>query len=445
METPTPSANQQQSYETDFPDWTSHTDAWAFLQSLNPKYKSRYLTRQRAQGGSSTGYLFGRRQDSDFIFDDDKISKYHCAIHMESGWDSDDESGISIYLEDFSTNGTFVNGKPIKHVYRIIMPPNFEVVKFHTLYRMGKQLGKGNFATVYKAYDRTELIEGSQPRYVAVKCIKKSKLERKPRLLPSIIQEIGILMSLKAHPFVIQIEKVFDEPKNIYMVLEYVNGGDLFDLVSNNGCLTEDQSRFIFFQLFSGIKFLHERHVIHRDLKPENVLVVDAFKLQVKITDFGLAKVTSAKRTMLDSQCGTPNYVAPEILHPTGLRSYGKECDLWSLGVMLYICLCGFPPFNADIAPPSLKEQILRGLYTYPAKYWDDISEEAKDLVDRLLTVDPKSRINVDEAREHVWMLNDIEGLRCRLQDLPEDAVDLLRQYEMLASLGPTQITFTQS
>ncbi|CAO3588959.1 unnamed protein product [Absidia cylindrospora] len=391
---------------------------------------------------------------------------------MERGCDSNKESGISIYLEDISSNGTFVNGNCVgtrervllrsgdriqlyrrdcfaeddkRHTfYRVILPPNFEVAEFHSTYRVGKPLGKGNFATVYKAYNRVEAHEGSQPRYVAVKSIKKSKIDKKPRLLPSIIQEIGILMSLEAHPCVIKIEKVFDEPKYIYLVLEYVRGGDLFDLVSSNVCLSEEQTRFIFFQLFAGIKFLHDRQVVHRDLKPENVLVVDPVKLQIKITDFGLAKTTSAKQQNLDSQCGTPNYVAPEILDPAGLRNYNKSCDLWSLGVILYICLCGFPPFNDDMAPPSMKEQIRGGIYSYPAKYWDHISTEAKDLIDRLLTVDPSSRINVEDARMHPWMIMDLEDLRSRVQGLDDAALELLQHYETNPSVPQTQLINTQ-
>ncbi|SAL99556.1 hypothetical protein [Absidia glauca] len=375
--TPSTTGKQNAKHELDVPDWHTHTDAWAFLQSLNPEYPSQYLTRQTSDGKSSTAYLFGRWPDCDFIFKQSEISKKHCAIYMERGCNANQESGLSIYLKDLSSNGTFVNGVSVGHMnrallrtgdriqlyrrdcfddedirhsfYRILLPPNFEVTEFHSAYRVGRVLGKGSFASVYKASSRHETPEGSQPRFVAVKAIRKSRCSQKPRLLPSVIQEIGILMSLEAHPCVIKIERVFDEPKHIYLVLEYVSGGDLFDLVARNGGLCESDTRFIFFQLFAGIKFLHERQIAHRDLKPENVLVVDVEKLQVKITDFGLAKTTSTKQSVLDSQCGTPNYVAPEILDPTGLRSYTKSCDLWSLGVILYICLSGMPPFSGKL------------------------------------------------------------------------------------------------
>ncbi|KAI8342863.1 kinase-like domain-containing protein [Chlamydoabsidia padenii] len=465
----TPSTTTPSTYEPDIPDWQTHTDAWAFLQSLNPQYKSQYLTRQGSVGKSSTGYVFGRWPACDFIFTQNEISKKHCAIHMERGCNANQESGLSIYLEDFSSNGTFVNGVcvgPMNRVllragdriqlyrrdhydddderhsfYRILLPPDFEVEEFHQTYLVGSRLGKGNFATVYKAKLRNEvLVEGSQPRYVAVKSIKKSKLDRKPRLLPSVIQEIGILMSLEAHPCVIKIEKVFDEPNHIYLVLEYVSGGDLFDLVAKKG-LTESETRFIFFQLFAGIKFLHERQVAHRDMKPENVLVANANKLQIKITDFGLAKTTSTKKKVLDSQCGTPNYVAPEILDPTGLRAYTKSCDLWSLGVILYICLCGMPPFSEEMTLPGMKERIRNGIYSYDHRCWDSVSDEAKDLIDRLLTVDPNQRIDVENARTHKWFRDGLEDLRDRVQALDEGSQELLQYYESMPSVPMTQLT----
>ncbi|KAI9315967.1 kinase-like domain-containing protein [Dichotomocladium elegans] len=377
----------------DLPDWDKHPTAWGYLQALVPKYKSGYLDRQSSTSSERTGYLIGRKANCDFV----QISKQHCVIYIETGNDGRNK-GICIYLEDLSSNGTYVNGKMVG-LYRIMMPPRFEVGTFHEDYRIGDLLGRGHFANVLRAVNK------STGRVTAVKVINKSKFSSRPKMLPSIIQEIGILMSLEAHPCVIQIEGVYNEPKYIYLVLEYVRGGELFDYVVKRRSLTETETRFVFFQLFTAIQYLHNRGVVHRDLKPENVLLVSKDTLHIKVTDFGLAKIKS-NSSKLQSQCGTPNYVAPEVLDPTHFRAYGKECDLWSLGVMLYICLCGFPPFNGntEYAPPSMKDQIRIGRFDFPSPYWDDISDDAKDLIKNLLTVNPLKRITPEKALEHPWM-----------------------------------------
>lgn len=155
------------------------------------------------------------------------------------------------------------------------------------------------------------------------------------------------------------------------------------------------------------------------------VILANASKLHIKVSDFGLAK-TKDRDQAFDSQCGTPNYgkvlqhgtqisrrnqrthiisiVAPEVLDPTEVRGYGTQCDLWSLGVMLYICLCGYPPFSDDNGPPSMKSQIKMGKYSFGSPYWDNISSEARDMIKLLLEVDPEARMTASEALDHHWM-----------------------------------------
>ncbi|KAI8060174.1 kinase-like domain-containing protein [Gongronella butleri] len=466
---------QQQNgkFECTLPSWDENPDAWAFLQSLSPRYKSHYLTRQGAEE-IRTGYLFGRADECDFRFQRLEISARHCHIYlvMNGRPSMDQHSGhyhrreFSVYLEDLSTNGTFVNGEKIgrehrvllnsgdriqlyrrnmldddnpHHLfYRIIFPPKFEAKAFNEVFRMRDKLGEGNFATVFQAYPRREMaVPEAERSYVAVKALNKSKFARKPRLLRSLVQEISILMSLEAHPNVIKIDKVFDEAKHIFVVLEYAKDKDLFEFVTERKFLSEEETRFIFYQLFAGTQFLHHRNIVHRDLKPENVLMVDKSRLHVKITDFGLAK-TVYRSELLDSQCGTPNYVAPEVLDPTGIRGYSKPCDVWSLGVMLYICLCGFPPFS-DEGSPSLREQIKRGLYTYPRNSpWDFVHEEARNLIDVILTVDPTQRITLDNCQSHPWMHQDRDLLESRVGNLGEASAKLIEKY-LHSSLNCTQ------
>ncbi|KAJ8660352.1 hypothetical protein O0I10_003809 [Lichtheimia ornata] len=415
------------------PVWEDHPRAWGYLQSLVDTCQSGYLDRDTYDDKGRTGYMLGRADNCDFICKSrPEVSKNHCCIYMESG-NNGRQKGINVYLEDMSSNGTFVNGQRVasddrrrilrsgdyiqlyrkekmpsddpRHMfYRIILPPQFEVNTFHEDYHVGEVMGRGHFATVFKAQHK------ESEREVAVKLINKKKFQSRPKMLLSTIQEMGVLMALEAHPCVIQIEKVYNEPKYIYLVLEFVSDGELFEYVVQEKSLSERATRFLFLQLFSAIRFLHNKNIVHRDLKPENVLIVDKEKLHVKVTDFGLAKIKPTDEK-LQSQCGTPNYVAPEVLNPTSIRSYGKECDMWSLGVMLYICLCGFPPFNEEFEPPSMKDQIRLGLYDFPPQYWDGISDEAKDLIRGLLTVDPRKRLTAEAALRHPWMAQDSEGL----------------------------------
>ncbi len=150
----------------------------------------------------------------------------------------------------------------------------------------------------------------------------------------------------------------------------------------------------------------HDRNIVHRDIKPENILLTDK-NLHIKIADFGLAKIIG-EESFTTTLCGTPSYVAPEILKDTKHRRYTRAVDVWSLGVVLYICLCGFPPFSDELwtreNPYGLSEQIKNGRFDYPSPYWDSVGDEALDLIDAMLTVDAEQRPTIEECLEHPWM-----------------------------------------
>ncbi|CEP12009.1 hypothetical protein [Parasitella parasitica] len=452
-------------FELEMPDWSANTKAWAFLQSQNPKYPNVYLVKKELNGQERTGYLLGRQPDSDIRFEQSEISKRHCLIYMETG-SNGKAKGIRIFLEDLSFNGTWVNGTLVgvknrvmlrnrdeiqlfrrssyaendlrQKFYRVLFPPIYEAHICDHEYEIRRLLGRGNFASVHHAIHR------GTGAVAAIKVLNKNRFAQKPRMIQAIIQEVGIMMSLRKHPLVVNIDRVFNEQHKIYLVLEYVPGGELFDYVSTNKTIDEDSTRFIFWQLFMAIKYLHDNNIAHRDLKPENVLLADREKLHIKITDFGLAK-TEHRDQSFGSQCGTPNYVAPEILNAPDSRGYDKQCDLWSLGVMLYICLCGFPPFSEENAPPSMKAQIKMGKYTFPSPYWDNISELAKNLIRSLLTVDPIERLNVREALLHEWMHQNREDLKARQNRLGEAVLADILQSEQTVDVTPTQVLMTQS
>jgi len=193
----------------------------------------------------------------------------------------------------------------------------------------------------------------------------------------------------------------------------------------------------------------HERNIVHRDIKPENILVIDK-ELNVKIADFGLAKIIG-EESFTTTLCGTPSYVAPEILEQSNRRRYTRAVDIWSLGVVLYICLCGFPPFSDELYsadnPYTLSQQIKMGRFDYPSPYWDSVGDPALDLIDRMLTVDVEKRITVEECLEHPWttqrtisLTDSTDGLTGALSNLDFTRRKPQRERTLLSSINDVKI-----
>jgi len=182
--------------------------------------------------------------------------------------------------------------------------------------------------------------------------------------------------------------------------MELVTGGELFDRIVEKGSYSEEDAKELVRKIVSAVEYLHSKGIAHRDLKPENLLVKSLENdTEVKIADFGLSKIIDQEK-MMQTACGTPGYVAPEVLQAEG---YGEEVDMWSIGVITYILLCGFPPFYSE-SVPEVFEQIMKAEYDYPAEYWDDISDDAKDFINHLLVVDVKKRLTAKKALEHAWL-----------------------------------------
>jgi len=230
----------------------------------------------------------------------------------------------------------------------------------------------------------------------AIKCIEKHEVDTS-----RLDTEVEILTQVD-HPHIISLKEVFDSPDTLYLVIELVSGGELFDKITEIGAYSEKTAAQLVYNICSAVHYLHERNIAHRDLKPTNLLLKSPDDLtNVKIADFGLSKIVG-DNTMMQTACGTPIYVAPEVLSG---EAYEKEVDMWSIGVITYILLCGFPPFFDDGSNMAqLFDQILNGEYDYPDEYWEDISDEAKDLIDNLLMVEPDERFTAKEAMEHPWL-----------------------------------------
>uniref|UniRef100_A0A2K5Q656 Checkpoint kinase 2 n=1 Tax=Cebus imitator TaxID=2715852 RepID=A0A2K5Q656_CEBIM len=279
-------------------------------------------------------------------------------------------------------------------------------------YIMSKTLGSGACGEVKLAFERKTC------KKVAIKIISKRKFaigsEREADPALNVETEIEILKKLN-HPCIIKIKNFFDA-EDYYLVLELMEGGELFDKVVGNKRLKEATCKLYFYQMLLAVQYLHENGIIHRDLKPENVLLSSQEEdCLIKITDFGHSKIlgeTSLMRTL----CGTPTYLAPEVLVSVGTAGYNRAVDCWSLGVILFICLSGYPPFSEHRTQVSLKDQITSGKYNFIPEVWTEVSEEALDLVKKLLVVDPKARFTTEEALRHPWLQD--EDMKRKFQHL---------------------------
>ena len=201
------------------------------------------------------------------------------------------------------------------------------------------------------------------------------------------------------HPNIVRLIDFYDEPSQYLIAMEYLEGGELFDRIVKKAYYNEKEARDLAQIFLSAVKYMHDRNVVHRDLKPENLLLKSqSDDADVKIADFGFA--TIAEADTLTEQCGTPGYVAPEIL---GHKKYGKAVDMWSVGVITYILLGGYPPFHDD-NQRQLFKKIQAAKYEFHPDFWGGVSDEAKDLISKLLVLDVSARLTVDQALSHAWI-----------------------------------------
>jgi len=252
-------------------------------------------------------------------------------------------------------------------------------------YILGKNLGIGAFGKVKLA---THVVTEHK---VAVKILNKAKIKQLG-MEEKVQREINIL-HLCTHPHIIRLYEVIDTPTDIFLVNEYVSGGELFDYIVSKGRLSSDEARNFFHQIVSGVEYCHFQKIVHRDLKPENLLLDS--NSNIKIADFGLSNLMR-DGDFLRTSCGSPNYAAPEVI--SGHLYAGPEVDVWSCGVILYALLCGSLPFD-DESIPNLFKKIKSGMYSLPSH----LSQLARNLIPRMLEVDPMKRITIPEIRLHPW------------------------------------------
>lgn len=375
--------------------------------------------------------------------DDKRVSAEHCRI-----WRVDEASGndATFIIQDNSSNGTFLNGTKLekgkqyplhsgdelslvvnscqrKHlgtrsrlccafVLRVLGVERKSVLrdagnmveeKYDLL---SKVLGSGAFSQVLMCKSR------SSGASMALKVVDKKKFLqfRKTRQTELTVESEREVMERIEHPNIVRLHETFDTKNSFYLVMEFLAGGDLLQRILDHGIYSTGATRRLFCDVLNGIQCLHDNGIAHRDIKPENILLTSTDEDgTAKIADMGLAKDFpdyASVQMQRATVCGTPHYFAPEMVLAAegGLASYGKAVDMWAAGVVLYIMLCGFPPFDEE----NLYDQIASGRYDFDAEQWLSVSAIARDLVEKLMQVNADERWTISKALCHPWLESDL-------------------------------------
>ncbi|KAI8809109.1 kinase-like domain-containing protein [Cladochytrium replicatum] len=303
-------------------------------------------------------------------------------------------------------------------------------------YRTGRTLGQGSYATVKEA------VHVKTGERVAVKVISKKLMTGREHMIQN---EIEILRRVsKGHPNIVTLHDYFATPNNLYLVMDLCTGGELFDRIVEKGSFYEKDAAHIVRIVCDAVAYLHDQNIVHRDIKPENLLFRerDSFD-DIVIADFGLSKIMDPETyDGLMTTCGTPGYMAPEVIRKTG---HGKSVDMWSIGVLAYFLLCGYMPFDAQSQADEL-QNILNGNYKFePIDFWYDVSDAAKEFISKLLIVDPKVRMSAHQALQHPWLQADDHGGRDLLLSAQRNfsarqrfrrAVDMVRAVQRVSHIS---------
>lgn len=287
-------------------------------------------------------------------------------------------------------------------------------------YILGEEVGRGSFGVVRSAVNKTT------KERVAVKIMAKSRDSKKIEIEKNrVYHEVNIMKTLR-HKNIVQQIDFFEDDRNYYSVLEFIEGGELFDRIAAKQFYNENDARNVVHDVLSAMQYCHSKNIAHRDLKPANLLVLSREDdSHVKIADFGLAKEYDA-HNILKTQCGTPAFVAPEIISRES--HYDSECDMWAIGVVTYVLLAGFLPFQDDNIR-NLFKKIRKGEFTFPPDAFDAVSDSVKDFIRDLLVVDPKARLTAAQALDHAWMKVSSEYL---------SSIDLMKSINNLSEFRST-------
>ncbi|NWV24039.1 KS6A3 kinase, partial [Origma solitaria] len=278
-------------------------------------------------------------------------------------------------------------------VHSIVQQLHRNSIQFTDGYEVKEDIGVGSYSICKRCIHKASNME------YAVKIIDKSK--RDPT------EEIEILLRYGQHPNIITLKDVYDDGKYVYVVTELMKGGELLDKILRQKFFSEREASAVLFTITKTVEYLHTQGVVHRDLKPSNILYVDESgnPESIRICDFGFAKQLRAENGLLMTPCYTANFVAPEVLKRQG---YDAACDIWSLGVLLYTMLTGYTPFanGPDDTPEEILARIGSGKFSLSGGYWNSVSDTAKDLVSKMLHVDPHQRLTAAQVLSHPWIVH---------------------------------------
>uniref|UniRef100_A0A0G4HAB5 Calcium-dependent protein kinase 1 n=1 Tax=Chromera velia CCMP2878 TaxID=1169474 RepID=A0A0G4HAB5_9ALVE len=265
--------------------------------------------------------------------------------------------------------------------------------KLSDRYKLLSKIGDGAFGFVRKAVQKdTGIVR-------AIKTIDKRTVEKGDEK-EKLFAEVQVLRKLD-HPNIMKLFEFYEDSKYYHLVMELYTGGELFDKIIKENRLDEPTAAMYLKQVLSGITYCHKHNIVHRDLKPENLLLESADPgAMIKIIDFGTSRVFSTEGgRKMHQKLGTPYYVAPEVLR----KRYDEKCDVWSCGVILYILLCGSPPFGGQ-SDNEILQKVLVGKYRMDGPEWKNVDRRAKDLIKQMLTYDPEKRISAEAALQHPWI-----------------------------------------
>lgn len=319
-----------------------------------------------------------------------------------------------------------------EHKARILKMSDISLETITKRYTLGAELGRGRFSVVKSA---TQKSDGGT---YAVKVVENSSLSDEENL-EALETEVAILRQLQ-HPHIVALKEVVTTDSDTYIVMELLSGGELFNRIVDLGPFVEATAADMFAQVCCAMEHLHSAQIVHRDIKPENILYTEEGGTSVKVIDFGYAGVWSPEKP-LTGLCGTPDYVAPEVLtwyddEDRG-KEYGKGSDVWSMGVLLYVILSGCSPFSAD-EEEALLAQVAEAKYEFYENEWKSVSEDAKDLIRKMLVVDPEVRLSLEGVMSHPFLAEAVGRCRANLDDAAAAAADAKAEPPKAEALAAT-------
>ncbi|KAJ8013714.1 hypothetical protein DPEC_G00032650 [Dallia pectoralis] len=301
--------------------------------------------------------------------------------------------GFSFVAANLDQEATVAETRQLSTVNPIVQRLHAGNIHFSDGYEIKEDVGLGAYSVCKRCIHKITSVE------YAVKIIDRAKKD------PS--EEIEILLRYGQHPNIITLKDVYDDGKCVYLVMELMRGGELLDRILQQKCFSEREASAVLCTITKTVEYLHSQGVVHRDLKPSNILYVDETgdPESIRICDFGFAKQLRAENGLLMTPCYTANFVAPEVLKKQG---YDAACDIWSLGILLYTMLAGFTPFanGPDDTAEEILARIGSGKYALTGGNWDAVSNAAKDIVTKMLHVDPHQRLTAPQVLRHQWIVN---------------------------------------